>query len=241
MLITGWILWEAMQRFQHPQPVQPLTMFFAAGVGIAINLFIGFGLQKEKANLNVRAAVLHVFGDVGASAAVIVAGIVILLVGWKPIDPLLSIGIAALVAFGAWRLLRETTDILLESVPKDINLSALVRDMMRVEGVEDVHDLHVWCITNGMYALSCHAQIADLPPSKSASILATLETTLQEKYHIGHTTIQFESDAHEGLCCAEDGLYCQMKAFEDRQHAHTHMHARNAVSRIASMPQEKSL
>lgn len=240
ILITGWILWEAVRRFQHPQPVQPLAMFFAAGVGIAINLFIGFGLQKEKENLNVRAAVLHVFGDVGASAAVIVAGIVILLVGWKPIDPLLSLGIAVLIAFGAWRLLHETTDILLESVPKDINLSALVRDMMRVEGVEDVHDLHVWCITNGMYALSCHAQIADLPPSESAPILAKLETTLQEKYHIGHTTIQFESYAHEGLCCAEDGLYCRMKTFEDRQHDHHHVHTPHAVSRMASIPPGKS-
>jgi cobalt-zinc-cadmium efflux system protein len=235
ILITGWILWEAVQRFQHPEPVLPLAMFCAASLGIAINLFIGFGLQKEKENLNVRAAALHVFGDVGASVAVIVAGLVILLVGWRPIDPLLSVGIAALIAFGAWRLLRETTDILLESVPKDINLSALVRDMMRVKGVQDVHDLHVWCITDDMYALSCHAQIADLPPSESASILATLETTLREKYHIGHTTIQFESHAHEGHCCPEDGLYCQMKTFEDRQHEHDHIHAHNAVSGIAGV------
>ncbi len=224
ILITGWILWEAAQRFQHPEPVQPLAMFLAASVGIAINLFIGFGLQKEKENLNVRAVALHVFGDVGASVAVIVAGVVILLVDWKPIDPLLSVGIAVLIAFGAWHLLRETADILLESVPKDINLSALVRDMMRVEGVQDVHDLHVWCITSGMYALSCHAQIADLPPSESASILATLENTLQEKYRIGHTTIQFESHAHEGHCCAADGLYCQLKTVEDRQHDHGHTH-----------------
>jgi cobalt-zinc-cadmium efflux system protein len=220
ILITIWILWEAVQRFQRPEPVQPLAMFLAAGVGIAVNLFIGFGLQKEKGNLNVRAAALHVFGDVGASAAVIVAGVVILLTAWNPIDPILSVGIAALIAFGAWRILRETTDILLESVPKDINLSALVRDMMRVQGVRDVHDLHVWCITSGMYALSCHAQIDDLPPSQSSSILTDLENVLLQKYRIGHTAIQFESHAHQGSCCVEDGLYCQMKNRREQMQNH---------------------
>lgn len=230
ILITIWILWEAVQRFQHPEPVQPLAMFLAAGVGIGVNLFIGFGLQKEKENLNVRAAALHVFGDVGASVGVIVAGIVILLIRWNPIDPLLSVGIAVLIAFGAWRVLRETTDILLEAVPKDVNLSALVRDMMRVKGVLDVHDLHVWCITSGMYALSCHAQIEDLPPSQSAPILGSLEGMLQDKYRIGHTAIQFESYAHEGSCCAEDGLYCRMKSLTDHDHDHDHEHEHSVAS-----------
>jgi len=227
ILITIWILWEAVQRFQHPEPVQPLAMFLAASVGIALNLYIGFGLQKEKENLNVRAAALHVFGDVGASVAVIVAGIIILLTRWNPIDPLLSVGIAVLIAFGAWRVLRETMDILLEAVPRDVNLSALVRDMMHVSGVQDVHDLHVWCITSGMYALSCHTQIADLPPSQSASILASLESMLREKYSIGHTAIQFESYAHEGNCCAEDGLYCRMSIKKAAEHDHEHEHEHN--------------
>ena len=219
------ILWEAVQRFQHPQAVQPLVMFLAAGIGIGVNLFIGFGLRKERGNLNVRAAALHVFGDVGASVAVIVAGVVILLTGWYPADPILSVGIAGLIAVGAWRILRETTDILLEAVPKDINLSELVRDMMRLPGVQDVHDLHVWCITSGMYALSCHASIADLPPSESASILQALEAMLREKYHIGHTAIQFESHAHQEVYCAVGGLYCQMEAGGERKLSRSHAHA----------------
>jgi len=223
LLVTVWILWEALQRFQHPEPVQPLIMFLAAGVGIGLNLYIGFGLRKEKEDVNVRAAALHVFGDIGASFAVIVAGLVLLLTHWNPIDPLLSIGIAALVAFGAWHIVHETMDILLESAPRDVNLSALVRDMMRIKGVQDVHDLHVWCITTSMYALSCHTQIADLPPSQSAPILASLETMLREKYRIGHTAIQFESYAHEGNCCAEDGLYCSLRRQRvSYSHAHNH-------------------
>jgi cobalt-zinc-cadmium efflux system protein len=224
ILVTIWICWEAVQRFQHPQPIEPLPMFLSAGVGIALNLFIGFGLRKEKEDLNARAAALHVFGDVGASVAVILAGIIILLTGWSIADPLLSLGIAVLIALGAWRILHETTDILLEAAPREINLSALVRDMLRVTGVRDVHDLHVWSITNGMYALSCHAEIDDLPPSQSAPILSSLEALLQEKYRIGHTAIQFESLAHQGRCCPEDGLYCRLKMCGEHEHDHEHEH-----------------
>lgn len=224
ILITIWILWEAIARFQHPQPVQPLVMFVSAGIGIVINLFIGFGLQKESDNLNVRAAALHVFGDVAASVAVVVAGAVILLTGWYPADPILSVGIACLIALGAWRILRETTDILLEAVPKEINLSALVHDMMHVPGIQDVHDLHVWCIANSMYALSCHAQIEDLPPSQSTMILSSLEAMLQEKYRIGHTAIQFESHSHQGQCCDMDSLYCNIEEVCQHNHEHAHTH-----------------
>src|SRR5437667_6098718 len=111
------ITWEAVQRLQHPEPVQPLVMFLAAGIGIAVNLFIGFGLQREGYSLNVRAAALHVFSDVAASVGVIIAGILILLTGWTLADPLLSVGIAVLIAVGAWLIIRETTDILMEAVP----------------------------------------------------------------------------------------------------------------------------
>ena len=204
------IVWEAIQRFQHPEPIQPLAMFISAGIGIAVNLFIGFGLHKQD-DLNARAAFLHVIGDVGASIGVIIAGLIILLTGWTPIDPLLSVGIAILIASGAWRILRETSDILLESSPKDISMQNLVRDIRHVQGVQSVHDLHVWCITNNMYALSCHVLIDNLPLSTSSSILQTINVLLAEKYYISHSTIQFENDAHEGACCEMDGLYCDMK------------------------------
>lgn len=243
ILITIWILWEAIVRFQHPEPVQPLVMFLSAGVGIAVNLYIGFCLQKETDNLNIRAATLHVFGDVAASVAVVIAGVVILLTGWFPADPILSVGIACLIALGAWRILRETTDILLESVPKEINLSVLVRDMMRVKGIQDVHDLHVWCIANSMYALSCHAQIEDLPPSQSAIILSSLETMLQEKYRIGHTAIQFESHSHQGHCCEMEGLYCTMdktgQHLEEHEHNHDQEHTHEEVIPIKGSSKKK--
>jgi cobalt-zinc-cadmium efflux system protein len=220
IVIAFAILLEAFQRFQNPEQVQPHIMFVAAGIGIVINLIIGFGLKKEASNLNVRAALLHVFGDIGVSAGVIVAGIIILLTGWTIVDPLLSVGIAVLIAIGAWRILHETTDILLESVPKGVSMPGLVKDMKSVEGIQDVHDLHVWSITSNMYALSCHALIADLPPSDSSVILHSLNTMLSEKYHIGHVTIQFECDPHQETYCAVNGLYCHMETNQNGNHSH---------------------
>lgn len=216
------ILWEAIQRFQHPEPVQPVVMFCAAGIGVVVNLFIGLGLRKEGDNLNVRAAMLHVFGDVGASAGVIVAGIIILLTGWTIADPILSVAIAALIGLGAWQLLRETTNILLEAVPKGLSMSDLVEDMRKIDGIQDVHDLHVWSITNNMYALSCHAMIENLPPSASSSILQSLNSMLKERYRIVHATIQFEAHAHEEAYCSVNGLYCHLEAGPDEHNHHHH-------------------
>ena len=214
ILIAVVICWEAIQRFQHPEPVQPLIMFVSAGIGIAINLFIGFGLRKEEHNINVRAAALHVFGDVGVSIGVIVAGAIILLTKWTPLDPILSIAISLLIVVSSWPILRETADILLESTPKGIALPQLVADMKRVDGVKEVHDLHVWSITSGMSALSCHVLIDDLPPSGSSPILQTLNSMLHEHYSIDHTTIQFECST-QGACCEENDLYCCMGAKDD--------------------------
>lgn len=223
IVIAFAILLEAVQRFQHPENVQPHIMFLAAGIGIIINLIIGFGLFREASNLNVRAAMLHVFGDVGASVGVIVAGVIILFTGWTFVDPLISVGIAMLIAIGSWRILRETTDILLESVPKGVSMPGLVKDMKSVKGIQDVHDLHVWSITSNMYALSCHALIADLPPSDSSVILHSLNTMLSEKYHIGHVTIQFECDPHQETYCAVNGLYCHMEMGENNNHNHAEL------------------
>ncbi|GAC1393322.1 MAG: cation diffusion facilitator family transporter [Ktedonobacteraceae bacterium] len=209
ILIAGVICWEAIQRFQHPESIQPLILFFSAGIGIAINLFIGFGLRKEEHNINVRAAALHVFGDVGVSVGVIIAGAIILLTKWTPLDPILSIVISLVIIVSSWPILREAADILLESAPKGLAVSQLVADMRRVDGVKEVHDLHVWSITSSMYALSCHVLIDDLPPSGSSPILQTLKNMLHEHYRIDHTTIQFECST-KGACCEESALYCCM-------------------------------
>ena len=210
ILVSIWIVWEAVQRFQHPEAVRPLVMFGPALVGILINLYIGFGLRRESENLNVRAAMLHVFGDVGVSVGVIMVGLIILFSGWSIADPILSVAVALLITFGAWNILRETTNILLEAVPEHISVKNLVGDVKNIEGVKDVHDLHVWSISRGVTALSCHVMIDNLPPSASSSILQSITAMLSDRYSIGHTTIQFECNSHKDMCCEVDGLYCRL-------------------------------
>ena len=224
--IVIYIAVEAIQRLQHPETVTPAVMFIAAAVGIVVNLFIGFSLHAEgESNLNVRAATLHVFGDVAASAAVIVAGLVILLTDWYPADPILSLIIAVLIARGAWNVLHETIGILMESTPSNVDLANLVRDMLRVPEVDDVHDLHVWSLAGGMPLLTAHVQVRDdCSLSRCAEIITELDCLLQEKHGIAHTTIQLECAR-----CIESQLHCALNWSPDAAHvhddpAHSHQH-----------------
>jgi cobalt-zinc-cadmium efflux system protein len=230
VLIAGGISVEAYRRFGHPQKVAPGVMIAAALLAIGINLYIGRGLHAAgHGNLNARAAALHVFGDVGASVGVIVGAVAIALTGATWVDPLVSVLIAVLIAFGALRLILEAGNILMESAPRGVSVPDLVRDMLRVPGVHDVHDLHVWSIASGMLALSCHCVIDDLPPSDSAPTLDRITDMLRNDFGITHSTIQFESEAHTshaGFCacppdCA-DSLYCALQSTEDERHAHSH-------------------
>jgi cobalt-zinc-cadmium efflux system protein len=230
VLIAAGISVEAYRRFGHPQRVEPGVMIAAAALAIGINLYIGRGLHAAgHGNLNARAAALHVFGDVGASVGVILGAVAIVLTGATWVDPLVSVLIAVLIAFGALRLILEAGNILMESAPRGVSVPDLVRDMLRVPGVHDVHDLHVWSIASGMLALSCHCVIDDLPPSDSAPTLDRITDMLRNDFGITHSTIQFESQAHTshaGFCACppdcSDSLYCALQSTEDERHAHSH-------------------
>jgi len=218
ILIVIAIAYEAIQRFQHPETVTPMLMFVSAAVGIAVNLYIAFGLQKEGGeNLNNRAALLHVLGDIGASVGVIIGGVIILTTRWYPADPLISLFIAVLIARGAWRILRETVDILMEATPKDVNVAQLVRDVVQQPGISDVHDLHIWSIAGGMKALSAHVQVDDRPLSACDELLVGVNRLLQTTYKIGHSTIQVECAG-----CNPNHLYCAMNPEGGSDHDHAH-------------------
>jgi cobalt-zinc-cadmium efflux system protein len=232
-LITVGIAFEAVRRLQHPSAVEPAIMIPAAALAIVANVAIGLRLHRSAGeSLNARAALLHVVGDVGASAAVIAGAIAILVTGATWIDPALSLLIAAVIALGAVRVVREALNILLEATPRGLSMDQLVRDMTARPGVYGVHDLHVWTISSGVQALSSHVVIADLPPSGSAPILDDLSAMLRDRYGIAHTTLQFESEAHtghEGFCACQPGtdspLYCDLRPAADgcaHPHAHTH-------------------
>jgi cobalt-zinc-cadmium efflux system protein len=220
LVIVIAIAYEAVMRFQHPEKVTAWLLFVAAAIAIAVNLYIAAGLRQEEGeNLNVRAALLHVLGDIGASVGVIVAGVVILATGWYPIDPILSLAIAVLIARGAWLILRDTVDILMEATPKGLNVPQMVRDVVRSPGVQDVHDLHVWSIAGGMTALSAHVQVEDRPLSQCDAVLAGMAQMLRQRYHIGHSTIQLECAG-----CATTHLYCHMNDNGKADHQHMHAH-----------------
>lgn len=223
ILIVIAIAIEAAHRLQQPEMVTPWVMFAAASVGLAVNLYIGLGLRRQgSANINVRAAMLHVFGDVGASMAVIVGGIVIALTGWYPADPIISLAIALLIAWGAWGVLRETIAILMESTPRDVDVTHLLRDLGKIPGVSGVHDLHVWSIAGGMRALSAHIQVLDRPLSACDALREKINQLLANGYHISHTTIQFE--CRDCDRCDSNKLYCQLEPGE-AVHSHLHGHS----------------
>jgi cobalt-zinc-cadmium efflux system protein len=187
------IAYEAVRRLAHPEPVQGGVVIVAALVGIAINTFVAFGFRGQSHSLNVRAALLHVVGDVGASVGVVVAGVVILLTGWLYIDPLLSLGIAVLIAFGAWRIVRETVNLLMEGTPAEIDLEAVTQEITGTRLVSGMHDLHVWALSSDQVALSCHVVVGDCALEDAEHVVRNLEQRLCERFAIGHTTIQVES------------------------------------------------
>jgi cobalt-zinc-cadmium efflux system protein len=184
---------EAVRRLANPQPVQGWIVIAAALIGIAINAFVILALRGDTRSLNMRAALLHVTSDVGASAGVVLAGAVILLTGWLYIDPLLSIGIAVLIAFGAWRIVRETVNLLLEGTPGEINLEAVSSEITGTKLISSMHDLHVWALSSDEMALSVHVVVDDCPLGEAEHVVRDLERRLCDRFAIGHTTIQVES------------------------------------------------
>jgi cobalt-zinc-cadmium efflux system protein len=184
---------EAVRRLANPEPVQGGLVIVAALVGIAINAFVVFGLRGDTKSLNMRAAVLHVTGDIGASIGVVIAGAIILLTGWLAIDPLLSIAIAVLIAFGAWRIVRETVNLLMEGTPRDIDLGAVTSEITGTPLISSMHDLHVWALSSDEMALSVHVVVDDCPLGEAEHVVRDLERRLCDRFAIGHTTIQVES------------------------------------------------
>ena len=184
---------EAVRRLMDPAPVQGGLVIATALVAIAINAFVILTLRGDRDNLNLRAAMLHVTGDVAASVGVVIAGAVILLTGWLPIDPLLSLAIAALIAYGAWGIVRETVNLLLEGTPREVDLAAVRTEITGTTLVTDVHDLHVWALSSDEMALSCHIVIDDTSLGNAEHVVRDLESKLCDRFAIGHTTIQVES------------------------------------------------
>jgi cobalt-zinc-cadmium efflux system protein len=197
-LLSFFIFYESYKRLLQPEPIKGPLMLAVACVGLAANIVGVLVLHKtSRENLNVKAAFFHVVGDLISSIGVIVGGIVISLTGWFAIDPILSIMIGLIILKGAYSVVKETAAILLEAVPKHIDLEKLIQEVKAIEGVKSFHDVHVWTITSGLYALSGHVQLQDQQISESTRILEVIQEHLRQHYKINHTTLQLECHACE--------------------------------------------
>ena len=192
IVISLWIGLEAIHRLSAPVAVQPRTMMIVAAAGVIMNGVIAALLWGVARDVNLRSAFIHMAGDTLSTAAVIAGGAGILFTGQTWIDPALSLLIAALILWSSIGIVRETLNILLEGTPRGVSLAAIRAEMEAVEGVCNVHDLHVWALGSHSSALACHVTIADIPPSESACILVKLNHVLKDHFHISHTTVQFE-------------------------------------------------
>ena len=203
--ITVFIVVDAVRRFIHPVAPDGLLMGAFAAFALVVNAALSILLARHMhANLNMRAAMLHVLGDALASFGVVIGALVIWRFGWTWIDPLLSVAIAAVIVIGVVRIVREASDVLLESVPAHVNVERVLERIRHVDGVNGVHDLHVWTLGTGNYALSAHILLPDRSISDATQILQCVDRAMRDEFAISHVTVQFECES----CAADDRIVC---------------------------------
>jgi len=209
VLLSIWIIYEALERWQSPPEVKALQLILIAAGGLLVNIIAACLLHSDhKHDLNMRGAFLHVIGDLLGSVAAIAAGILILAFGWLWADALGSVLISVIIIFGAWRLILESVNVLLEGTPSHINLDAVETAILETDGVGGVHDLHVWTISSGMEALSAHISHDD--SIVHSELLVSIRQKLHDRFGIDHLTIQMETlDLEaEAVYVCETGTKC---------------------------------
>ena len=218
--LAAWIFYESYQRLLSPLAVHGNVMIAVAGAGLVLNGGIMWGLRVARHHdINIRSAFVHMLGDLLGLIGIVIGAVVIRFTGWQQIDPLLSILIGVLIIWTAWDIIKESLNILLEGLPRGLELQSVVAAMRDVEGVLDVHDLHIWSLGSDTRALSCHVLIEDLPPSTSERTLRRINEVLCDRFHIRHTTVQFE---HVSCAVSENGCVIPVDVSEGHGHAHHH-------------------
>ena len=212
VVIALGILVGAFTAFQHPQPVSGNLMIWVAAFGVGMNTVIAWLLQGDsKHSLNARAAYVHMAGDALSSLGVVLAGFVIKATGWTLADPLVSVLIAGFILYSSWGIIGEATNILMEGTPKGLNVEELAAALRTVPPVCDVHDMHVWTVSDGLHFLSCHVVLpGGCTVSESQAIVAVLNERLHDEFGIGHATIQTETAGSDACRHPADALYCAL-------------------------------
>jgi len=222
VVLSAWIAIEAIHRIAAPVQVQPRLMMYVAAAGVLMNGTVATLLWRFSRDVNIRSVFLHMLGDTLSTAAVIAGGAAILFTGLHWIDPVLSIIIAGMILWSSIGIIRETLNILLEGTPRNLKLGEIRNAMAAVEGVLDVHDLHVWSLGSQSHALASHITIPEMPMSECSSILEGINSALRDRFHITHTTIQFETTGCETThgCSAPPEL--EAVAVHSHHHGHDH-------------------
>ena len=218
VLLSIWIIYESFARWQSPPSIAGAEMTAVAVGGLVVNLIAVYLLHSDhKHDLNMRGAFLHVAGDLLGSVAAIIAGVSITMFGWLWADPAVSAVISLIIIFGAWRLILDSVNVLLEGTPRHINLSAVESTILDTAGVGGVHDLHVWTISSGIEALSAHITHDD--SVSHSDLLASVRRKLHDSYGIDHLTIQMETlDLEaEAVYVCETGTKCFEPAIRDKR------------------------
>ena len=201
-LLVAWISVRAIDRLQHPPTIQTGPMLVAAVLGLLANLTSSIILSRARArNLNISGARLHVLGDALGSCGVITAGVLVRVKGWTIADPLASLFIGLLIAVSSWVLVKQAVNVLLEATPAHLNMAHVIQAMREVDGVQEVHDLHLWTITTGLEAMSGHIVVERL--AEGPAILGALNRLLSERFGITHTTFQLEPRQHACAMASE--------------------------------------
>ena len=206
VLISLGIFYEAWRRLMAPPEVRSDILVSVGLIALVVNLGTALLVRKgSEHDLNLRAAFIHLMGDVLSTVGAVIAGILIFFTNWNWLDPAVSFLIGLLILWSAWGILRETVDILLEATPRDVDMTRLVGEIVKVPGVIGVHDLHVWSISRGLRTMSAHILTQDLPLSSGAGIQSQVSELLARRFNIAHATLQLEC-----VGCSPDSLYCDI-------------------------------
>ena len=225
VVLSGWIAITAIHRLSMPVEVQPRLMMEVALAGVIMNGTVAALLWRFSGDVNIRSVFLHMLGDTLSTAAVIAGGAAILFTGMSWVDPVLSLLIAAMILLSSISIIRETLNILLEGTPRGIKLPSVREAMATVEGVLDVHDLHVWSLGANSHALASHVTVCEMPASECTRILSQINDRLHDRFHITHTTIQFETTGCETTHgCSSPPEPEAVGAHGHHHHGHSHSH-----------------
>lgn len=206
VIIALGIFYEGYHRFVNPPEIQADVLIVVGVLAVVINVVTALLIRRgAERDLNIRSAFLHLLGDVLSTVGAVIAGIVIRYTNWNWLDPLVSVLIGFMILWSAWSIIREAIDILMEATPKDIDIDFMVQDITSVDGVHNVHDLHVWSITQAVRTLSAHLVVDDVSVREGASLQANVSEILKFRYGVQHVTLQLECEE-----CVPNVLYCDI-------------------------------